>query len=143
MTQIILSKSGACLLAALFVVCLSGCEEDLALLDDSGKIVGKGVLEITANFPSPAHLLFDGKEYSGLWSVAKIYEEGLAKSRRLISDRAYTAYELGNDPTQLKHGHASLAAGDGSKIQCDYYYRSQPGMGSCNLDGKQLKLTVQ
>lgn len=143
MTLPILFRPSICLLTVFFVACLSGCKEDIALLDDSGKIVGIGVLEITANFPSPAHLLFDGKEYTGFWNRAKIYEANLAKSRRLISDRAYTAYELGNDPTQLKHGYASFIAGDSLKIQCDFYYRDQPRMGSCDFDGKQLKLTMQ
>ena len=138
-----LSKPRASLLAALFALCLAGCQEDLALLDGNNNVVGKGVLEITASFPSPAHLMLDGKEYAGLWNVAKIYEESLARSRRLISNRAYMAYEIGNDPAQLKHGHISFAAGDGSKIQCDFYYRSQPGKGRCDMDGKQLQLTVQ
>jgi hypothetical protein len=137
------SKPFTGLLAALFVICLAGCKEDIALLDDNGKVIGKGTLEITANFPSPARLTLDGKEYTGLWNVAKIYEADLARSRRLISDRAYMAYETGDDPEQLKHGHANLTAGDGSTIQCDFYYRRQPGAGSCNEDGKQLKLRVQ
>ena len=144
MTPTFLSKPGYCLLTALFVICLSGCKEDFALLDDSGKIVGKGVLETTANFPSPAHLTLEGKEYTGLWNETKIYEADVAKSRRLISARAYTAYENGNDPDQLKRGHASFTADTGSKIECDFYYRRQPGAGSCDIDGKQqLKLTVQ
>lgn len=142
MKPIILPKPCSCLLVALFVICLAGCEEDIILSDGSGKIIGKGVLEITANSPSPARLVLDGKEYSGSWSTENIYEANLAKSRRLIGDRAYLAYETGNDPAQLKHGHASLMAGDGLKIQCDFYYRSQPNAGSCDMDGKQLKLTV-
>jgi hypothetical protein len=131
------------LLAAFAILGLAGCQEDFSLLDDSGKVVGKGVLEITANFPSPAHLLMGGKEYAGSWSAQKIYERSLAKVRHHLSDRAYVAYEIGNDPAQLKHGHANLTAGDGSKIQCDFYYRGQPAKGSCDMDGKRLQLTVQ
>lgn len=131
------------LLAALFVICLAGCKEDITLLDDNGKVIGKGMLEITANFPSPAHLTLAGKKYTGFWNVEKIYEEGLARSRHLISDRAFAAYEIGNDPDQLKHGRADLSSADGSKIQCDFYYRSQPGTGSCDVGGRQLILRVQ
>jgi hypothetical protein len=143
MTLPILSKPGTCLLTAFFVICLAGCKEDLTLFDDSGKVVGKGVLEVTAIFPSPVRLMLDSKEYTGLWSAEKIYEAGLAKSRRLISDRAYMSYKAGNDPAQLKHGHANLTAGDNSKIQCDFYYRGRPSEGSCDMEGKRLKLTVQ
>lgn len=129
--------------AALFALCLAGCQQDFALLDGTGRVIGRGELEITANFPSPVHLLMDGKEYAGFWSVNKIYENSLVRSRRLISDRAYAAYEAGNDPAQLKHGHASLTAGDGSEIQCDFYYRTQPGKGGCDMDGKRFQPTVQ
>lgn len=138
-----LFKPLASLLAALFALCLAGCEEDIALLDGNNKVVGNGVLQITANFPSPAHLTLAGKEYDGLWNVAKVYEASMAKSRRLMSGRAYTAYMIGNDPAQLKHGHASFTAGDGSKLQCDFYYRSQPGKGKCDMDGNPLQLKVQ
>jgi hypothetical protein len=91
-----LLKPAIPLLTVFLVLCLSGCQQDLALQDESGKIVGQGTLEITANFPS-----------------------------------------------HLKHGHASFTADDGSKIECDIYYRGQPGAGSCDVAGKQLKLTVR
>ena len=143
MTLPTLSKPFARLLIAFLVICLAGCKEDFALLDDSGNIVGKGTFKTSANFPSPARLTFDGKEYTGLWDVEKIYEEGLAESRRLVSERAYIAYEVGNDPKQLKHGHASFSASDGSKIQCNFYFRIQPDVGICDMDGKQLTLTVE
>ena len=140
-----LYKLRASLMAALFALCLAGCQEqeDFFLLDDNNNVVGKGMLEITANFPSPAHLILAGKEYAGRWKVGKIYEEELAKSRRLISDRAYMAYEVGNDPEQLKYGQASFSADDGSKIQCDFYFRSQPGKGKCDIGGKQLQLMLK
>jgi len=51
MTLNILSKPGCCLLTALLVICLSGCKEDFALLDDSGKIVGKGRVGNNSEFP--------------------------------------------------------------------------------------------
>lgn len=136
-------KPGIPLLAAFLALCLSGCQQDITLLDESGKIVGQGALKVTATFPSPAHLTLDGKEYSGAWSVVKIYEASMAKSRRLLSNRAALAYMSGNDPAYLKHGHVSFTAGDGSKIECDIYYRGKPGAGSCGVDGKQLKLTVR
>ena len=143
MTQPILIKPSTLLLTAFFVICLAGCKKDIDLLDDSGKIIGKGALEIIASFPSPARLILAGNEYTGFWKMTKIYEEDLAKRRRSISGHAYTTYMIGNDPAQLKHGHASFTAGDESKIECDFYYRNQPGAGSCDMDGKQLKLTVQ
>ena len=124
MTQPILIKPSTLLLTAFFVICLAGCKKDIDLLDDSGKIIGKGALEITASFPSPTRLILDGKEYTGLWKMAKIYEKDLAKSRRLAGGHAYTAYMIGNDPAQLKHEHASLTAGDGSEIECDFYFPS-------------------
>lgn len=139
----ILAKPCARLLTAFFAICLAGCQKNIALLDDSGKVVGKGTFEITASFPSPALLTLDGKEYTGHWETTKIYEEDLSRQRRLTSDRAYTTYMIGNDPAQLKHGHAGFTAGDGSKIECDFYYRNQRGGGSCSMGGKQLKLTVQ
>lgn len=131
------------LMVFVLVLCLPGCKKDFDLLNESGQTVGKGVLEITANFPSPAHLMLDGKEYEGVWRVTKVYEASLAKSRRLLSNRAYTTYIIGNDPAQLKHGHASLSAGDGSKVECNFDYRGEPKSGSCDIDGKQLKLTVR
>jgi hypothetical protein len=140
MRQFTSNKPGSCLLGALFVLCLAGCKEDIALLDSGGKVVGNGALEITADFPSPARLVLDGKVYTGLWSMSNIYEADLARSRRLIGHRAYTAYATGNDPRQLKHGHASLVAGDGSNIRCDFYFRGLPVKGSCDEDGKQLRL---
>lgn len=143
MTQPILIKPSTLLLTAFFVICLAGCKKDIDLLDDSGKIIGKGALEITASFPSPTRLILDGNEYTGLWKMTKIYEEDFAKLRRSISGRAYTTYMIGNDPAQFRHGHASFTAGDGSKIECDFYYRNQSGVGSCDMGGKQLKLTVQ
>ncbi len=142
MTQIPLFSSGSFLLGVLFLSCLTGCKEDIALLDAGGQVVGKGALEITATFPSPAHLMLDGKEYTGYWNRDRIYEEPLARSRRLISEHAYTAYEVGNDPAQLKHGQTSLTASDGSEVRCDFYYRSQPVAGHCDAAGKQLKLIV-
>ena len=142
MTLPILSKIGARLLIVFLVICLTGCKEDFALLDDSGNIVARGTFNMNENFPSPAQLTFNGKEYTGQWRATNIYEESLARSRRLISEHAYLAYELGVDPKQLKHGYASLIAGDGSKIQCDFYYRTQPDQGSCDIDGKILALTV-
>ncbi len=143
MRQFILFRAGSFALGSVFLLCLTGCKEDIALLDASGKIVGKGVLQISATFPSPAHLMLDGKEYTGFWIRDRIYEERLARSRRLISERAYIAYEVGNDPAQLKHGQASLTAKDGSGIRCDFYYRSQPVAGHCEAGGKLLNLMVQ
>jgi len=143
MTLSISSKPVAWLLSTILVICLVGCKKDVALLDDGGQVVGKGVFEITASFPSPGHLVLDGKEYTGDWRATKVYESSMAKSRRLRSARAYRNYMIGNDAAQLKHGHASLIADDGSKIQCDYYYRHQSGTGSCDVDGRQLKLTVE
>ena len=137
-----LSKLGARLLIAFLVIFLAGCKEDFALLDDIGNIVGTGSLELTANFPSPAHLTFDGKEYTGQWSTTDIYEADLDKSRRLMGERAYLANQFGGDHRQLKHGHASLTAGNGSKVSCDFFYRIQPDQGSCDIDGKHLTLTV-
>lgn len=143
MTRPFLAKPHQLLLTAFLVTCLAGCTKDISLLDNNGNIVGKGTLKISADFPSPAYLMLDGKQYTGHWEAAKIYEEDMAKSRRLISQLAYTTYMIGNDPAQLKHGHASLTSSDGSKIECDFYYRHQLGGGSCSMEGKQLKLTVQ
>ena len=54
-----LYKLRTSLMAALFALCLAGCQgqEDFSLLDDNNNIVGKGVLEITTSFPSSAHLI--------------------------------------------------------------------------------------
>jgi hypothetical protein len=101
------------------------------------------MLKSTMNYPSPVLLILDGKKYTGLWNAKRIYEKSLAESRRMISERALLAYEVGNDPHQLRHGQASLAASDGSKIQCNFYYRIQPYVGICDIDGKQMSLTLK
>ncbi len=114
------------------------------MMNGNGEVIGDGVLEITANYPFPIHLSMFGKEYVGLWHAARVHEDRLAMSRRRLSLHAYVTYEAGNDPAQLEHGYASLAAADGSEIQCDFYYRGLlPGKGSCEVDGKKVQLTVQ
>lgn len=136
----IISKPRTAALIAIIAVSLTACT-DIILSDENGNAVGK--LEVTANSPSPSHLTLNGKEFTGQWDVTKIYEEKVAKSRRLVSDRAYTEYMAGNYPDQLKHGHASFTGADESKVECDFYYRRRPHEASCQMDGKSLKLIMQ
>jgi hypothetical protein len=143
MTRTILARLTTILVTLFFVMALAGCKKDISLVDDGGNIIGKGELEVTANSPFPARLTLYGKKYIGEWNSKKIYEEDLARHSRLIGGHAYATYMIGNDSAQLKHGHASFAAADGSGIECDFYYRNQPNAGSCYKDGIQLHLTVQ
>lgn len=137
-----LCKLKSVIVSAVVILSLCGCKDQLLLQDPSGKVVGKGVLQVTALFPSPVKLSLDGKEYSGNWDRENVYEADMAKSRRKLSERAYMRYMEGNDAAQLRHGVANLVSIDGSEMHCDFYYRGKPDQGSCKLDGKQLTLMV-
>lgn len=137
-----LYKQKSFLFSAALMLSLCGCTDQLMLQDPAGKAVGKGVLQVTALFPSPIHVSLDGKEYVGNWDSENVYEAEVARSRRRLSERAYMTYIEGNDANQLKHGEASLVSSDGSEMHCDFYYRGKPDQGRCNLDGKQLTLRV-
>jgi hypothetical protein len=121
---------------------LSGCKEQVILHDATGKIVGDGVLQVTALFPSPVHLSLGGKEFSGNWDRENIYEADVAKARRKLGERAYLTYIEGKDPSQLRHGEANLVSSDGSEMHCDFYYRDRPDQGNCKLDGQELTFVV-
>ncbi|MGC2166368.1 MAG: hypothetical protein WA632_10170 [Gallionella sp.] len=137
-----LHKQTAVFTSAALMLLLSGCKEQVVLHDAAGKIVGNGVLQVTALFPSPVHLSLGGKEYSGNWDRENIYEADVAKARRKLGERAYMSYIEGNDPAQLRHGQANLLSSDGSEMHCDFYYRDKPDQGNCDLDGKQLTFMV-
>ncbi len=133
---------GKSVLAISVMLFLTACKQDIALLDADNKIVGKGVLEVSANFPSPVKISTGGKEFSGTWTRKKIYEEDVAKRHRLISTRSYDEYMRGDSADQLYLGQAVLAAKDGAAIACEFYYRTQPKEGICKIDGAELKLTL-
>lgn len=133
---------GKFLLIVSAISLLTACKQDIALLDTDNTVVGKGVLEITASFPSPIKLAMDGKEFSGTWSRKKIYEAEVAKRHRLISTRSYEEYMRGDSRDQLYLGQASLTAQDGSVMACEFYYRAQPKEGTCKTGDKDLKLSL-
>ncbi len=142
MKDVTLYKQKSFLISAALMLALCGCSDQLMLRDPSGKVVGKGVLQVTALFPSPVRLSLNGKDYSGNWDSKNIYEADMARSRRKLSERAYMTYMEGNDSAQLRHGEASMVSSDGSEMHCDFYYRGKPDQGNCKMDGKQLTLMV-
>ncbi len=133
---------GKTVMAVSMLLILTACKQDFTLQDTDGVIVGIGALEFNANFPAPAYFTINERKFSGSWSSDKVYEEDLAKRHRLISSRSYDAYMQGNTADQLRHGHAAMAAQDGAKMECDFYYRTRPKLVDCNVDGRLLKLTM-
>lgn len=130
------------LLTVATLLSLTACKRDFNLLNADDIVVGNGSLEITANSPSPAHVVINGKEFSGTWNATKVYEADVAKRHRLISTRSYQAYMLGQSTDQLRYGRAVLTAQDGTEVVCEFYYRAQPKSGNCSLDGNNLKLIL-
>ena len=88
--------AGKAILAVGALLMLTACQQNFTLLDADNVIVGNGTLEVRANFPAPAHVAINGKEFSGSWSASKVYEADVAKRHRLISSRSYEAYMQGN-----------------------------------------------
>lgn len=138
----IITQTGKAILVVSILLTLAACKHDLTLSDANDVIVGNGTFEVSANSPSPAHVVLNGKEFTGTWNTTKVYEEDVAKRHRLISSRSYDTYMQGNAPDQLRLGHAVMTAQDGTEMTCDFYYRAQPKAGKCNVDGKELKLTL-
>lgn len=132
---------GKSVLAISAMLFLTACKQDIALLDADNKVVGNGVLEVSANFPSPIKISMEGKEFSGTWTRKKIYEAEVAKRHRLISTRSYEEYMRGDSIDQLHLGQAVLTAQDGAEMACEFYYRAQPKEGICKINGKEQKLT--
>ena len=115
--------AGKISLTACAMLMLSACQYDFSLIGADNSVIGKGTLEISANFPSPAHALITGKEFIGTWRVSKVYEPRAARRH------------------QLWHGHAVLIALDDAEMVCDFYYRSQPSSGNCSVDGESFRLS--
>ena len=136
----IVIQTGKAILAAGFLLTLTACKLDLTLLDSDNVMVGNGTLEVRASFPSPAHVVMNGKEFAGTWSATKVYEEDVAKRHRLLGARSYEEYMQGNARDQLWHGRAVLTAQDSTEMVCDFYYRAQPESGNCSVDGDVMKL---
>lgn len=130
------------MLAVGMLLTLTACKQDYILRDADNTIVGKGTLEVSANFPSPAHIDINGRRFSGSWSATRVYEADVAKRRRLLGTRSYEEYMQGNARDQLWHGQANLKDQNGTEMTCDFYYRGQPKSGSCKVDGTVLKLAV-
>jgi hypothetical protein len=120
---------------------LSACHQEFTLLDSHNLIVGNGSLESSANSPSPVKAVINGKVFTGIWKAENVYEADMAKMHRLLGTRASNEYLIGNSSHQLKHGQALLTAQDGTHMECDFDYRTQPVSGSCNID--QSVLTIK
>lgn len=133
---------GKSVAAICLVLLLTACKQDITLFDANNAVVGNGVLEISANFPSPIRISMDGQEFSGTWARKKIYEAEIAKRHRLISTRSYAEYMRGDSANQLYLGHTILKAKDGTEMKCDFYYRTQPKAGQCTVDGIRLTINL-
>ncbi len=133
---------GKFVIAISLLLTVTACHRDFALLDTNGATVGKGNLEVNANSPSPAQFTIDNKNFSGTWSIDKLYESELAKRHRLISSNSYATYMQGNSEDQLKHGHAVLSAADGTQMECDFYYRTQPKFIDCIIGSRTIKMIM-
>lgn len=136
-----IARSTKIILAVGLMITLAACHEEFTLHDANMAIVGKGSIETDANFPSPIAATVNGKNFSGTWSATKVYEPDMAKMHRHISSRSYNEYMRGDSEHQLSHGQANLTAQDGSKLECDFYYRARPESGDCKTDG--INLTVK
>lgn len=128
------------LIIILSALLLAACQRDFVLVNQQNMVVGEATLEIDANFPSPARVYLNGKEFSGDWKASKVYEASLAKKYRLLGGAAYEAYKAGNARDQLHQGTANLKANDGSEMACNFKYRSAIESGTCNLNGEVFKL---
>lgn len=138
----IFTQTGKIMLAVGMLLTLTACKQDYFLRDANNTIVGTGILEVSANFPSPAYADMNGRKFSGNWSATRVYETDVAKRHRLLGTRSYAEYMQGNARDQLWHGQANLTDQNGTEMVCDFYYRGQPKSGSCNLEGAVLKLAV-
>ena len=130
------------MLAVGMLLTLTACKQDFILRDANNAIVGNGTLEVSANFPSPAHVDINGRKFLGNWRATRVFEADVAKRHRLLGTRSYAEYMQGNARDQLLHGQANLTDQNGTEMVCDFYYRGQPKSGSCNLEGTVLKLAV-
>lgn len=92
-------------------------------------------LEISANFPSPAHASINGKNFLGSWSAKRVYDEALAKKYRLLGTEASERYMNGSSKEQSYQGQATLKDQDGMEMQCKFRYRGAVKAGDCSVNG--------
>lgn len=119
---------------------LTACHQEFSLLDANNTVVGKGSIETSAEYPAPVTAEVNGKKYSGTWQSTKVYEPNMAKMHRHLSTRSYDEYMRGDSSHQLKHGTANMSAEDGTQVECDFYYRSQPESGDCLMGDVSLTI---
>jgi hypothetical protein len=136
-------NTGKYLLAGLFVLMLTACHEDIALLDQGGALVGKGTVEVRANSASSVNLTVNRKEFSGTWKTTKTYDQNDEKRYKLMGSRSYERYFSGNARRVLQRTHVELTAKDGEEMKCDFYYHRLPGVGTCSIGEKSITVAIQ
>lgn len=127
-------------LTACSMLLLAACHQEFILRDANNAVVGQGSIETSVEYPSPVTAVVSGKQFSGTWRASKEYEPEMAKMHRHLSTRSYEEYMRGDSAHQLRHGTANLTAEDGTQLECDFYYRTEPESGDCSLDGNTLTI---